>query len=359
VDGSLKPRQPAGKTRIGLCYSGGVDSTAALALLPRDTVAVFAERVRPPGSPTSLYSKEAALRSCAILRQIGREVWTLPTDMEYIREPVGFFTDLATSAPLMLLADFLDLDAMAYGLILESSYLNKGFCFREYAQTWHWVRYNGVAAAVGLPWHLVTAGLSEVVTTRLVLESPLRHVAQSCVRSDGRAPCEDCWKCFRKLLLEAVLAGDPLPAALLDRYFSIHEAQKKLGEVPIKHEDVMMFILQRYRGNHPQTCALQRALRIDQADLAWIERWFTPARELLAGPHRAEAEATIARAVQPMNEQDVQNVRNWDRYGAAEAAGRVITAPRLRPNPVKLRQRKPPRPTRASQRPGEPPVAHS
>jgi hypothetical protein len=326
VDAQLAPRQPAADARMGLCFSGGVDSTAALSLVPRTTAAVFLDRVDPPGSVhASIYNKDAPTRACAVLRKLGREAWAIGTDMEHVRKPVGFANDLAMSTPLMLLADWLRINATAYGLILESSYLNKAFKFREYAQTRHWTRYSAVAAAVGMPWNLVTAGLSEVVTTRLVMESPFQHLAQSCIRDVFGAPCLDCWKCFRKSLLEATLAGETLRPELLDRYFQIHEAQKKLHEIPIKHEDVIMFILQRYRGEHPEMLALKRALRTDEVDLTWIERWFTPAREVLAEKYRADTESSITRAVPPMTAQDLENVRSWDRIAAAEAQGRAVT----------------------------------
>jgi hypothetical protein len=327
VDPRLKPRQWTGPGRMGLCFSGGVDSTAALSLVPANAVLVFLDRVDPPSALRgSMYDKDAPLRACKVLREIGREVWPISTDAEYLREPVGFMNDLAMSTPLMLLADWLHVDATAYGLILESSYLNKGHKFREYAQTRHWRQYGTVAAAVGIPWNLITAGLSEVVTTRLVMESPLQHVAQSCIRGPFGAPCLNCWKCFRKSLLEATLAGDHLRPELLDQYFAIHEAQKKLEEVPIKHEDVMMFILQRYRDRHPAMSALRDRLRADDADLTWMERWFHPAREVLTAKYAAECEANIARVVQPMTADNIQSVRDWDRMAAAEVAGRTVSA---------------------------------
>ena len=51
VDPALTPRvRPAGG-RVGLAYSGGVNSTAALAVLPADTVSCFLNRVDPPRGP--------------------------------------------------------------------------------------------------------------------------------------------------------------------------------------------------------------------------------------------------------------------------------------------------------------------
>ena len=87
----------------------------------------------------------------------------------------------------------------------------------------------------------------------------------------------------------------------------------------------MMFILQRYNGRHPAMTALRRELRVEGVDLTWIERWFHPAREVLAAKYAVESEASLTRAVQAMNADDVQNVRNWDRIAAAEASGRTAS----------------------------------
>lgn len=327
VDSALAPRQAPPDGRIGLCFSGGVDSTAALLLLPADSAIVFLERVSRPGEERpSMYRKEAAVRACDVLKECGRDAVRVPTDMEFTREPVGFMNDGAMSTPLLLLADHLKINSVAYGLILESSYLNKGFRFREYKKTDHWRRYGGNSAACGLPWHLLTAGLSEVVTSRLVLESPYQHIAQSCIRGGFAAPCMNCWKCFRKSLLEAALVGETVPDALLDQYFEIREASKKLMEVPIKHENVMMYLLQKYRGSHPRMLALRRELRADDVDLTWTERWFTQSRELFAERYAAQTEANMARVVSPMSESDLASVRTWDRIAANEAAGRLAPA---------------------------------
>lgn len=324
IDSALKPRRAPRDARPGLCYSGGVDSTAALLLLPSQTVSAFVDRVAAPdGQGSRMYRKEAALRACRVLREMGREVWAIPTNIEYLREPVGFFNDLVMATPLILLADWLTLDSIAYGLILEVSYLKHGKQYREYKPTLHFTRYGGVASAVDLHWNLVTAGLSEAVTTSLVLQSPLHHVAQSCVRADFGRACENCWKCFRKSLLTAALANETLSDKQLDRYFEIPDAQRHLETVPITLENVIMFVAQRYRGSHPRMLQLKRMLRVDDVDLAWMERWFTPSREVLAEQYRSQCEASITRLVEPMTDQDVASIRAWDRLPAAEAAGRL------------------------------------
>jgi hypothetical protein len=318
VDQHLRPRQPPADGRCALAYSGGVDSTAALCLLPPDAPCVFLERRVPPHCPdyASYYDARAAVRACETLAAAGRPVWRIGCDVEFRRQPLGLMNDLVTATPILLLADYARFDALSYGLIFESSYLNKGLQFREYGQSWHFRALGGTARAVGVPWHLVTGGISEVATTRLVLESPYQHVAQSCIRGDFGAPCRNCWKCFRKSLLESVIVGEPLPRATLDVYFRIAEALQKLHDVPIKHEDVMIYILQRFPADHPELRALQRRLRVNDCDVAWVEKWFTPARELLAPKYAEHAERRISELLRPMDAHDLVTVRAWDRFAA-------------------------------------------
>jgi hypothetical protein len=313
TDPTLPGRQAPRGSKPGLCFSGGVDSTAALLLLPQETVSVFLERTSPPeGAKKGLYRKEAALKACDLLKETGREVYSIKTDMEFTRRPAGFHNDLTMAAPLMLMADDLGLDSVAYGLIMESAYLNRGHVFREYAQTPHYLRYGGVAEAVGLPFNLVTAGLSEVVTSRLVLESPYHHIAQSCVRGVFARPCMNCWKCFRKLLLESVLAESPLGHEELDRLFLIPEVKKELEKIPIKHENVMAYIVKKYRSEHKKIEELRKRLGVDRQDLEWTTRWYSAAAEVITEKYTQACVKHIRDRVTAMTKKDLLAFRAWD-----------------------------------------------
>lgn len=102
VDPYLKPREAPPAHRVGLCFSAGVDSTAAMALLPANSVLAFSHRIRRPRQPErrTLYSPDAALNAISTLSQAGREAMIFPTDVEWIREPSGFMNDGAMSVPL-------------------------------------------------------------------------------------------------------------------------------------------------------------------------------------------------------------------------------------------------------------------
>src|SRR5699024_2508075 len=116
VDHRLPPRnQPVPEEgRPGLAFSGGVDSFAQLLLMPDTTAMVFAYRIP---REQDLYNPEAALQAVALLQSEGRLAFCIETDMEYVRQPAGFATDLMSGAPSILLADHLGLDSLGFGTI--------------------------------------------------------------------------------------------------------------------------------------------------------------------------------------------------------------------------------------------------
>ena len=44
----------------------------------------------------------------------------IESNLEFIRKPVGFPTDLANSIPAILLSEFLGFDSIGFGTVLES-----------------------------------------------------------------------------------------------------------------------------------------------------------------------------------------------------------------------------------------------
>ncbi len=313
VDSRLGPRTAPERGRPGLCFSGGVDSFAAMLLLPEGAVGVFLDRLTPQGAPRSIYRKEGAVHACQAVGRTGRDVCRVPTDMEFLRDPVGFVADWTVATPLILVADHYCLDSLAFGTVMESAYLCAGTRYLDYKERVRWWRHAATTAAVGLPWNQVTAGLTEVATSKLVMASPFRGVAQSCIRGAVGAPCENCWKCFRKGLLETALRGETPSDGMLDRYFGIDGARRHLEQTPIKHEDVILYIVQKYTGGHGEMRALRKRLCPNALDLGWVLRWFSPAREVMVPRYRGECEARILRHFEPMSERDLANVYAWNR----------------------------------------------
>jgi hypothetical protein len=81
--------------RSGLCFSGGADSVAALAVLPERTRSYHLLRLAPQDErPTTLMNTRVAVESFEVVRRLGRSVTLVPSVVEYLRHPVGFPHDL-------------------------------------------------------------------------------------------------------------------------------------------------------------------------------------------------------------------------------------------------------------------------
>ena len=68
------------------------------------------------------------------------------------------------------------------------------------------------------------AGISEVGTSIIVEKSSLGFVAQSCIRGSWGSPCKNCWKCFRKIILDAAIQNENVDEDLISNIFRNHES---------------------------------------------------------------------------------------------------------------------------------------
>jgi hypothetical protein len=310
--GDVAPRVAPADGRPALCFSGGVDSTAALAVLPPETELFFLDRIPPADRETrSEYRKDAALAACAAARADGRTVHEIQTDVEYLREPVGFPLDLSNALPAVLLADFRGIDAISWGTIAESAYKVGGKFYLDYAERPAYARFNALFSAAGLPFLNAVAGVSEVGTSLIVRRSEGAVVAQSCMRGGVGAPCRSCWKCFRKLLLDSALSGRWPDDAELDRLFSLREPVMYLRKVPVKHEDVITYLTSKYTGSHPMMRALRRRVGGDRVNVDWLTRHYRPALDLVPAKYRAVVEERLGTYLEPMTPAEEEEFRSW------------------------------------------------
>ena len=78
-----------------LAYSGGIDSTAASFLLSNTTQHIFLDRINPIVKTDFIYRKDQIYYSIDCLQKLKKKVVAVKTDLEWMREPVGFIFDLA------------------------------------------------------------------------------------------------------------------------------------------------------------------------------------------------------------------------------------------------------------------------
>lgn len=316
VDPDQAPRpQPAESTGVpGLCFSGGTDSVAALAMMPRRTRSYHLLRRAPDDERrATMFDTRAAEQSCALVRRTGRRVVVVPSDVEYLRDPTGFPHDFTTAVPLLLHADAHGLDAVAWGAPLEATYRLQRGIFRDLPRSPFLREWGGVFAAVGLPVCLPIAGVSEVVTSTIVAQHELGVAAQSCVRGPrlGR-PCGRCAKCARKTLLAGAVSGAWPDDAALDRQWQGVEPRQHLLADPIKVEPVVAHCVHRHLADGGGSPLLSRVAAKTGADpLSWLIRSYSPALDHLPDRYRSEIEASLRSVADPMSPQEEQAVRDY------------------------------------------------
>ena len=212
--------------RPALSFSGGADSTAALAIMPKDTECVFLLRTKNPNR--TLYDSDAAEHSCRKLRLLGYKVHTIKSNFEYLRNPIGFPTDLSVGTPAILLSDSRGFDSIAFGTILESAYGTAGSRFRDYRESSHYRLWSELFGSAGIDYSVPIAGVSEVGSTLICDRHPIGKVHQSCIRGKWGKPCDNCWKCFRKGSLMATISKQSQKIDFVKQITESKEVKKKM-----------------------------------------------------------------------------------------------------------------------------------
>lgn len=238
-----KPYTPRSAGRPGLAFSGGVDSTAALALLPPTTVAVFLDR--PNRAKTTLYNKSAAKATLAFLEAKNIPNISISTDVEFIRNPIGFPTDLASGIPAIALATHFNFDSIGYGTVMESAYRIGHEKSRDYEHSSHYRVWSPLFSSAGIPLILPVAGVSEIGTSTIVHCSPYREMARSCIRGQWPRSCNECWKCFRKQLIDQAIKGQTMSDQEFIHAIQSKEVASKLSSDFIAHENVLGWALEK------------------------------------------------------------------------------------------------------------------
>ena len=288
VDSQIVPYDSDSAEYIGLAFSGGADSTAALSVLPPSTIPFFLDR---PDSGGSLYSKQAALRSVNKLSQLGYDCQIVECDLESIREPLGFPTDLSNGVPAILLAKRMKLFGIAYGTVLESLYGLGRMQYKEYSETSHYKSWWNVFLQSGLPLSYPTGGISEVGTELICSKSSIGNLAQSCIRGTAMEPCNFCWKCFRKQTVRVALRVVDEDMQKTHNLLKSKEVRTKLRQLPISHENVLIFSFARLDLDQYPKGFIQRF--DNQNTLTYLAHWYSKSRVYIHERIRKHTEKRI------------------------------------------------------------------
>jgi hypothetical protein len=309
IDQDLVPLENNDKGSPGLSFSGGADSSAALAIMPSNTVPIFLNR---PMQGKTLYNSDAPLKICEILKEVGYDIRVVESNLEEIRKPTGFPTDLANSIPAIILSQYLNLDSISFGTVLESAFGIGHEKYIEYGKRSHWRFYDTLFSAVGIKLSLPTAGISEVGTGIISLKSDIAKIGQSCIRGTFNKPCYKCWKCFRKELLMLSISDDESSPPNLFNMLKNNEVQLRLSAFPISHENVITYSLQRldlekYRFLVPISKKLDMKSNLD-----FLNRWYSESIEFIPDKYRHHIRNKIIEFLEISTFEDNEKIINWD-----------------------------------------------
>jgi len=210
VDGGIKDRSGKGVVGKGtvpaLCFSNGVDSTACLTVMPKETVCVFLDRIFYR-EKNYMYNKDNVYNGINNAnRLMPNKFLMVRSDFEDLRRSNGFAIDIGVGTGAILLADKLNFDSVAYGYCLHDfSQIGNGtvsrICTGDFTN-FEYGKWNEIYKSVGLYINLTIMGLTEIGTWKKSLSSPLRDNTSACMRGRLHRPCLNCSKCFRKTLLK-------------------------------------------------------------------------------------------------------------------------------------------------------------
>jgi hypothetical protein len=250
-----------------LSFSAGTDSTAASLLLPTDTVHGYHER----SFESKLKHSNAKQLINHMQESHNKRMILVPSNHEIIRtyhgQSIGFSTDLACSAHLILLADYFDLGGVAFGMPLDNTWLWKGRIFRHFEKSDYFQYWSKRFSHAGLELILPVAGVSEAGTMKICQQSDLMPFLNSCLRGNGTKGCGECWKCFHK--------NGPI-----GRQYNLKskEIQDFLHRKPLPTAMHALWAIDKM-GLKDQVPSTTQALLVD--DFSWWDKAYPPSKEIL------------------------------------------------------------------------------
>lgn len=278
LDGWKPTRKPG--FRPGLAFSGGIDSTAAMELLPEQTVLFYHKR---EGFNSKLDHSNAIRFIDQLNKCHNKRVIVVESNHEVIRtlsenKSPGFMTDYACAVHVILLADLFSLDSLATGMPLENSYLWHGQKFRQFNESWFWKKHAPLFESVGLPILQPVMGCSEIINQKIVKKAGYIDFAQSCLRSSSELPCGSCWKCFRKNSLNG---SDIILSNEIDTF---------LSKPKLKMAASTLYTIQQLRGKTPLFDKIVETYptvsrHIDE-DVSFLEQHYSPSLDLIPEKYR-------------------------------------------------------------------------
>lgn len=293
-----------------LAFSGGVDSTAALMLMPKSTVCVWLDR--PDLEKRTLYNKTAARYTMQFSQKNNYETYEIYCDVEHLVSPVGFPVDLASGITAIALASLTNGNSIAYGMVMEAAYRTGHTKFRDYPRSRHYNTWNQAFAAAGIPLFLPVGGISEVGTSKIVLDSKFNGKARSCIRGEWPEQCNNCWKCFRKTMVDNRILSNKVQNDEMKIWMNVREVKYKLSAWPVSHENVLAWALKNPKLEGEIASSLLSRLEGSTRNLELLAKWFPPSIELIPVEFRGEFVKRVGTYIETMSDIEIAESESLD-----------------------------------------------
>lgn len=336
VDTALQPRRRPTPSQTCLTFSGGLDSTAARLILPRDVPVFLLDRI-PRVDPTEPRDADAVIdmveaRSLArTLQRDGYPIYIVHEDHESLMRPYPTWHSEMSLLAVLYLADTFGIGTWESGDVLDV-YAWGGYHDGQVTE-WRFRRNiqsfctepetsRGTAAApssgfsaigrLGITRSSCCGGLSEMGTAAIVHASPYRGKTASCYFHTAPSQaygcyCLKCDKCFRKLLLALILEDREVPSALIDGFLGHGHIREQFKAPYLSWHHCWFYIFQKIRCRHPFIHALQSQAQAGP-DLGLLAQWYPPAAQQMDPGHRDTTVAAILTFVERMNPADIERL---------------------------------------------------
>ena len=264
---------------IGLAYSNGVNSGACLELLPKDvTVPIFLYRnyqytdkdiLTKFNIPDLIESyNKLALNGITKINELTNypKVNIIQNDFELIRivltngeKLIGWNCPFGHISLLILLADHFNLGYLSMGSVLEGKFLKNGCEFKNViinSSESDYMTAMKILKCINVELFYPVAGLSEVLTTKIIHNSPLKDICSSCVVGEDKH-CLNCHKCF----IKTAINGELLKVS--------RNIKKLMDKYPIKQATATVYSCQKIEYN--ESNIINKYMKLD---LTFLERYY-------------------------------------------------------------------------------------
>lgn len=283
--------------KIGLCYSNGIDSAAALLLLPPEkTIPIYIYRSFDDKYNMNALNGINKLEKCIILK----------SDFEKIRQTfatdkiIGFCHGYGYASILCLLADFLNIGSFSLGALYQTLFISSANKFvdiidKNRPHGSFFMRTRSYFNRLNIDLCLPVGALSEIATGNIVKQSHLNQSASSCQVLTDDGNCYKCFKCFRNFGRTGYLIDVP------------QSIEKLLEKNPLKLGPVTMYAVQKcgYSGKLTNNYL--------NGNFQFVEKYYEDCLEdFIEDPNVRNYVISCYKKynIEPMNENDLQNFKN-------------------------------------------------